>query len=258
MIWRLINLIFRLSGKIYFSNEQKNWLSALKLSKSYNDEIIFDKVKKIYDDLSDNNFEFYERDGLILRHKPDEEDLIKFLKDKIDINYNIEVLDYGGSLGSRFFSNYNFIRDNKIKWNIVEQKNFVQYGKKFLQNDFLSFYNNLEECFSKKKINCVIFSGSIQYLENYDEILKKIKTYKIRYIFLDSLPLSNHAKHRIFVQHISKKIYDSSYPIRIFSKEFFLDEIKKLKFGVSDLKYKKTVFYGFTYTTLVLENLDFH
>ena len=35
-------------------------------------------------------------------------------------------------------------------------------------------------------------------------------------------------------------------------------KIKKLQFGVSDLKYKKTVFYGFTYTTLVLENLDLH
>jgi len=122
----------------------------------------------------------------------------------------------------------------------------------------LSFYNSLEECFSEKKINCVIFSGSIQYLENYYEILKKIKTLNIRYIFLDYLPLSNHVKHRIFVQNIPKKIYESSYPIRIFSKDFFIDELKKLKFSVSDLKDKKTVFYGFTYTSLVLENLDFH
>ena len=258
MIWYLINLIFKLSGKIYFSNEKKNWLSALKSSKSYNDEIIFNKVKKIYDNLNNKKFEFYERDGLILSSKPDEKDLIKFLKDKIEINNSIETLDYGGSLGSRFFSNYEFIKDSKIKWNIVEQRKFVQYGKKFLQNDFLYFYNSLEECFSEKKINCVIFSGSIQYLENYYEILKKIKNFNIRYIFFDNLPLSNHAKHRIFVQNISKKIYDSSYPIRIFSKEFFLDELKKLKFGISDLKNKKTVFYGFTYTSLVLENLDFH
>ena len=35
-------------------------------------------------------------------------------------------------------------------------------------------------------------------------------------------------------------------------------KLKKLKFSVSDLKDKKTVFYGFTYTSLVLENLDFH
>ena len=258
MIWSLFNLIFRLSGKIYFSNEKKNWLSALRLSKSYDDKIIFDKVKKIYDNLTDKKSEFYERDGLILRSKPDEEDLIKFLKDKIDRNNAIEVLDYGGSLGSRFFSNYNFIKNNNIKWNIVEQKNFVKYGKKFLQSEFLFFYNNLEECFSEKKINCVIFSGSIQYLENYYDILKQIKNLNIRYIFFDNLPLSNYEKHKIFVQNISKKIYDSSYPIRIFSKNLFLHEIKRLKFNVSAIKNKKTIFYGFTYTTLILENLDFH
>ena len=77
---------------------------------------------------------------------------------------NLEVLDFGGSLGSRFFSNYNFIKKNKIKWNIVEQNNFAQYGKNFLQNNLLFFYNDLTKCFSEKKINCVIFSGSLQYL----------------------------------------------------------------------------------------------
>ena len=256
MIWSFFNLIFRLSGKIYFSNEKKDWLSALRLSKSYDDRIIFDKVKNTYDNLTDKKSEFYERDGLILRSKPDEEELIKFLKDKIDINNTIEVLDYGGSLGSRFFSNYNFIKKNKIKWNIVEQENFVKYGRKFLQRKDLSFYNNLEECFNEKKINCVIFSGSIQYLENYLDVLKKIKTFNIRYIFFDNLPLSSYKDHKIYVQNISKKIYNSSYPIRIFSKELFLDEVKKLNFSFFDLNKKRTIFYGFSYTSLVLENLD--
>ena len=67
MIWSLINLIFRFSGKIYFSNEKKDWLSALKSSKSYQDEIIFDQVRKIYNNIIDKNSEFYERDGLILK-----------------------------------------------------------------------------------------------------------------------------------------------------------------------------------------------
>ena len=257
MIWNLINLLFRLSGRIYFSNEKRDWPSALKLSKSYNDETIFNKVKKVYDNKLDIREEFYERDGLILENKPNETDLIRFLQERIIKEDNLEVLDFGGSLGSRFFSNYNFIQKNKIKWNIVEQNNFAQYGKNFLQNNLLFFYNDLTKCFSEKKINCVIFSGSLQYLENYIEILKEIKNFNIKYIFFDYVPLSHHQKHRIFVQNISKKIYNSSYPIRIFSKNLFLDEVKNLNFSVSDLNNKKTVFYGFSYTTLVLENLDF-
>ena len=44
MIWNLINLIFRFGGKIYFSKEKKNWLSALQSSKSYQDELFFGKI----------------------------------------------------------------------------------------------------------------------------------------------------------------------------------------------------------------------
>ena len=58
------------------------------------------------------------------------------------------------------------------------------------------------------------------------------------------------------MQNISKKIYDSSYPIRIFSKKLFLDEVKKLNFSFFDLYKKRTIFYGFSYTSLVLKNLD--
>lgn len=255
MIWNLINLIFRFGGKIYFSKEKKNWLSALQSSKSYQDEIIFNKVKKIYDEISKNS-EFYERDGLVLKSKPDETELINFLNDIIDKENTLEVLDYGGSLGSRFFSNYDFITNNKIKWNIVEQENFVKYGKKFLENNTLFFYNTFEQCLSEKKINCAIFSGSLQYLDNYVEILNEIKKNKIRYIFFDYLPLSNYSRHKIFVQHIPKKIYNSSYPIRIFSKQILFNEIKNLNFSISSLYLKKTIFYGFSYTSLVLENLD--
>ena len=186
MVWNLINLTFRVIGKIYFSNEKKDWLSALKSSKSYQDEIIFNKVKNTYNNIINKNCEFYERDGLILKNKPNEENLIKFLQMKIAKKNNSEILDYGGSLGSRFFSNYNFIKHNKIKWNIVEQKNFVKYGKKFLQNNSLSFYNDLSECLAKKKkkIKCVIFSGYLQYLEKYIEILKEVKP---DIIYLNSL-----------------------------------------------------------------------
>lgn len=105
MIWYLVNLIFKFSGKIYFSGKKNDWSSALKLSKSYEDKTIFNKTKKTYEQVKKNK-EFYERDGLILKNKPNESHLIRFIKKNLDLKKNIEILDYGGSLGSRFFSNY--------------------------------------------------------------------------------------------------------------------------------------------------------
>ena len=221
MIWSSINFIFKIFGKIYFSNEKKNWSKALNSSKSYEDNIIAEKVIKTYEKIKYPNFEFYERDGILFEKKINESNLLKFLNEHFNKTKSLEVLDFGGSLGSRYFSNYNFINNNSIYWNIVEQKKFVDYGKKNIQRKNLQFFYSLEECLKIKKIDCVIFSGSLQYLENYYEILKYIKSNKIKSIFVDFLPLSDFKNHKIFIQNIPKKIYNSSYPIRIFSKKKF-------------------------------------
>ncbi|MDB4231526.1 methyltransferase, TIGR04325 family [Candidatus Pelagibacter sp.] len=258
MIWQLINFLFRFSGRIYFSNEQKSWATALQSSKSYNDKNIFDKIIKLYDLIKNKDKEFYERDSLIFHQKPDETELINFLNQTIkNTKKPLEILDYGGSLGSRYYSNYNFIVNKNINWNIIEQQDFVQYGKKKLQNKRLNFYYDLNDCFKDKKVNFTLFSNSLQYLENYTQILKEIKDQNVKYFFFDYLPLSFYKNHKIFIQNISKRVYESSYPIHIFSKNSFIKDIKNLNFKVCKLKKKSTVFYGFNYYSLALENLDF-
>lgn len=255
MIWKFANLIFRLFNKIYFSNQKKSWQLARNSSNTYQDIQIFKKVINCYENIKNKNCEFYERDGIIFNYKPDELDLIQFLKDNIfKRKETFQVLDYGGSLGSRFFSNYNFIQNNNIHWNIVEQKEFVDYGQKNLQKSNLFFFNNLNDCLKLKKIDCVIFSGSLQYLENYFEILNELKQHNIRLIFLDYLPLSKYKEHKIFVQNIPKKIVYSSYPIHVFSKNVFINEIQSINFKILKLKIKPTIFYGFSYHSLILEN----
>lgn len=255
MIWRSVNFIFKLFNKIYFSNQKKSWELARNSSSTYQNIQIFKKVINCYEKIKNKNYEFYERDGLIFNVKPDELDLIQFLKKNIaQKKETIQVLDYGGSLGSRFFSNYNFIQNNNIHWNIVEQKEFVDYGQKNLQKSNLFFFNNLNDCLKLKKIDCVIFSGSLQYLKDYLEILNELKQNNIRFIFIDYLPLSKYKEHKIFVQNIPKKIVYSSYPIHIFSKNVFVNEIQKINFNIIKLKIKPTVFYGFSYHSLILEN----
>lgn len=253
MIWTLVNYVFKIFGKIYFSNQKKNWKDALNNSKSYEDSMIAEKIIKAYDKINNKNCEFYERDGFIFNQKPDESDLINFLSKHLETNRSLEILDFGGSLGSRFFSNYNFISKTKINWNVVEQQKLVKYGNKVLKKSNLSFYNDLKECLESKKVDCVILSGSLQYIDRYYDLIEYIKNKKIRYVFIDFLPISNSDSHKIFVQNIPKKIYFSSYPIRIFSKKTFIDEIQNLGYEFMELKSKPTVFYGFKYYRIILE-----
>ena len=110
--------------------------------------------------------------------------------------------------------------------------------------------------FEKKKIDCVILSGCLQYFENYLDLISKIKEKKINLMFIDFLPLSNYRKNKIFIQNIPKKIVYSSYPIHILSKKIFIDDMKKNELEILKISVKKTIFYGFNYFSLILKNFD--
>ena len=65
-------------------------------------------------------------------------------------------------------------------------------------------------------------SGSLQYIENYEEMVSKLRKVHSDYIIVDRIMISD--KQRICKQNVPKEIYQSSYPVRIFSGE----EMKEL------------------------------
>ena len=63
------------------------------------------------------------------------------------INNNVlNVLDFGGSLGSTFFQNKKFFSELKdVLWNIVEQPHFVKAGVENIQDDTIRVYTTIDE-----------------------------------------------------------------------------------------------------------------
>ncbi|MBI5140226.1 MAG: methyltransferase, TIGR04325 family [Candidatus Vogelbacteria bacterium] len=54
----------------------------------------------------------------------------------------LNVLDFGGSLGSSYYQNVKFLNHLlELRWNIVEQKKFVEVGRETFENDYLKFYS---------------------------------------------------------------------------------------------------------------------
>ena len=137
-------------------------------------------------------------------------------------NYN--VLDVGGSLGSTFYQNKKFLLSlKKLSWNVLEQRNFVEYANLNLKEPNLNFFSNIDLALLKK-YDLIIISGSLQYLKNYKVIFKKLIKSKSEYIILDrTIESANNNKTKIFVQINPKKLIESSYPVRIFNhKDLFL------------------------------------
>ena len=82
----------------------------------------------------------------------------------------------------------------KNKWNIIEQKLFVNEGNKVLKNK-IYFYDDLNKI-RNQKIDLIILSGSLQYMEDPAKILKKFFNKKPDAILLERTPVSINKKMR--------------------------------------------------------------
>ena len=66
----------------------------------------------------------------------------------------LNVLDFGGALGSSYYQNLKFLEEVKqITWNIIEQEKFVECGKKEFETEELRFFYNIEDASQNGELN---------------------------------------------------------------------------------------------------------
>ena len=136
---------------------------------------------------------------------------------------NLNVIDFGGSLGTTYFQNQIFLNElNSVQWNIVEQAKFVQFGKKNFQDNKLSFYNSIEECLKSASPDVILFSSVLQYIEKPYELLNNIISQKLfKYIIIDLTTFITGDREYLSSQKVHPEIYKASYPCWFFNEEFF-------------------------------------
>jgi len=137
----------------------------------------------------------------------------------------LNLIDFGGSLGSTYFQNKKFLDTlNKVSWNVVEQPDFVKAGTELFQNEILRFYPSISDCYSNstEKIDLILFSSVLQYLKNPFDLLKEAFGFNIQYIIVDRTGFTLNNKQRLTVQKVPSRIYEASYPCWFFSEKNLL------------------------------------
>lgn len=247
-IKNLANIILR--RKIKLSGNYKSWEEALKLSKGYSDHKIFEKTKKSLESVLLKQAKF-ERDSFLFYTESYDETLLSILtkiKKKIK---RIHLCDFGGSLGSLYFQHRSIFKSNLIDWNVVEQKHYVKYANNKIDIKNLYFYNNLN-FLSKKRINVVLFSSSLQYLKYPYQILDKMIKKKISNIIIHRSPFMKN-NEIIKIQYIPKHIYDASYPIRILNINKICKKLKKAGYKINSQYKLNEEIDGYFYQTFYFE-----
>lgn len=209
--------------RIQYIGNYKNWGDAQNDSGGYDSEQIFKKVveasKKVV-----NGECVYERDSVLFYKKEYSFNIITPIIMCASVNNSeVNVIDFGGSLGSTYFQNREFLKGNikSIKWNILEQNHFVKYGRENIKDKNLEFHYDIDKCFVKNKANVLILSSVLQYIAEGRELLKKLLDNNFEYVIIDRTLVST--EERIMVQKVPKSIYKASYPVRVFNEKNIIE-----------------------------------
>lgn len=222
----IVNL-FKSPRKYGFFGDYKSWKEALEAGKGYDDSLILEKVKNSLLKVKNGEAE-YERDSVIFPKIEYSWPVLSALLLSASLNNNrLNILDFGGSLGSSYFQNIKMLGQvSEVRWNIVEQKNFVETGKTFFENEQLKFYESIEKCLRETKPNLLLISSTIQYIEKPYELIDEILKNKFDFIVFDRTTFIEN-KDRLTLQKVPPRIYDASYPAWFLNKQKFLEKFSK-------------------------------
>lgn len=132
----------------------------------------------------------------------------------------LNVLDFGGSLGSSYFQNRKFIQTlPNTRWNIIEQEHYVKAGQEHIQSEQIRFYPTIEACLLENKPNVILISSVLQYIQIPENTLSELSNTGAKILILDRTPMASIESHQLVIQHVPASIYLASYPMWIFSRQ---------------------------------------
>ncbi|MDD4902103.1 MAG: methyltransferase, TIGR04325 family [Patescibacteria group bacterium] len=221
----LLALVKDQSGKCKYEGVYHDWVEARKKTSGYDDRRIMEKALAAAMK-AENGEAVWERDTVLFDQIEYSWPLLAALMlAAAKARGRLNVLDFGGSFGTTYRQNKKFLdRLESVKWNIVEQDQVVEEGKKNIKNENIRFWPSVARCLTQEKIDLVVFSASIQYLADPYGLLKEIMQRRIDMIVLDRLITSGQDDF-ITIQKVPPNIYSASYPVWILNpvklKNFF-------------------------------------
>ena len=214
------------SEEIRFEGEYDTWQDATGNCTGYDSGEILEKVLEASLKVI-NGEAVYERDSVLFDHIEYSWPVLSGLMwVAARNNGQLNVLDYGGSLGSSYFENRLFLNSlSNFSWNVVEQAHFVVEGKRHIQDEYLRFYETIDDCVKDIKPNTILLSSVLQYLQDPGNIIDSLIKIGSDVILIDRTIVNSNSVNNIYIQHVSSAIYSASYPCYSLSESWLLNPI---------------------------------
>jgi len=205
----------------WFGN-YSDWEEVTKECGGYEAAGILNKVKESV--LKVRNGEaVYERDSVLFDKIEYSPRLIQAFKDSVN-DGQLHVVDFGGSLGSTYFQHKSIFENLKdLKWSVVEQKHFVECGKKEISIGDLRFFNTVDEALKQQDNQVLLLSSVIPYFKEPYSLITRLLNYKFQFIIIDRTAFIYSAEERITKQIVPEFIYKASYPAWFLNEKKFVE-----------------------------------
>jgi putative methyltransferase (TIGR04325 family) len=212
-----------------YSGAYLSWEDARAATDGYDSPAILEKVVQGARAVRDGRAA-YERDSVLFERREYSYPLLAALLRAAAAGGNrLSVLDFGGSLGSSYFQCRDFLSVvGELAWNIVEQPQWVAIGRQEFETEQLRFYRSPEECLAAQRINVVLLSSVLPYLEQPYAVLGDLVSRRIPHMVVDRTPVLDDKPDRLTVQHVPAWIYgrEASYPAWFFSRRKLVGAIE--------------------------------
>jgi putative methyltransferase (TIGR04325 family) len=207
-------------GRIRYSGNFPDWDSATRASKGYGIDLILEKAVRAMTAVRSGKA-VYERDTVLFDRIEYSFPLLAALLYAASRNRNrLNVLDFGGALGSTYMQNRLFLAHlESLRWHIVEQPHFAAAGRRQFENEHLRFFDRLEDAVAGAAPDIVVLSGVAQYLPAPFELFARIKALGAAFVVLDRAVVLENAPTRLTVQTVPPSIYEASYPCWILNRD---------------------------------------
>lgn len=243
-------------SKYGWREEYNSWDEAKKASTGYDSDEIIQKVRSSLLKVK-NGEAVYERDSVLFDEIQYSWPLLAGLMyASSKMRGVLKVCDFGGSLGSTYYQNKVFLDGlPEVSWSVVEQKHFVETGKKDFEDERLKFYYDVQTCKKEQNLNVLVLSSVMQYIERPYKLLDEILKNDFAFVIVDRTPFAN--KELIKLQIVPPSIYNASYPCWFFEENKFLGFFEKYgykvieNFDTPDGRTNEYWFKGF-----ILEKID--
>tara|TARA_B100001758_G_C18400832_1_gene608871 strand:+ start:1006 stop:1773 length:768 start_codon:yes stop_codon:yes gene_type:complete len=222
----MINLIKNFFSGIKFIGKYDYWKDAKNNSIGYDNDVFLNKLKSQVLKVIDGEFA-YERDTVLFKDKLFSPNFLYTLLLLNDYECkHPHVLDFGGSLASKYLQHKDLFNGLKYKWCIIEQNKIVQIGNEIFKNNQVKFFTSIDQSINFLKPNILLLNSVIQYIEKPIELIKSLLEHKPKIILIERTFYSKKSSY-ISIQKISSKIYKSSYPCWIFNKKDIIELLEK-------------------------------